>query len=282
MSKKSVILTGIFLGILLIIFLSLSIVIVDETQYAVILRFGEIKKVIEQPGLNFKTPFVDNVVKFDKRYSIYDNPPERVITKDKKTLVVDSFIIWRISNPKTFLESMRTESLALSRLDDIVYSGLRNTLAKLDMDTIVTQERSFLKEVLDFSVNNVKDYGIEIIDVRVKRTDLPLENRNAVFERMKSERQSIAALIRAEGEKEAQRIKSEADKRAAIIKAEALSKAEYIKGTGDASATKIYADAYQKDERFYKLWKTLESYKEIVPGSVIVLSKDMEILQYMK
>lgn len=282
MSKKSAILTGIFLGILLIIFLSLSIVIVDETQYAVILRFGEIKKVIEQPGLNFKTPFVDNVVKFDKRYSIYDNPPERVITKDKKTLVVDSFIIWRISNPKTFLESMRTESLALSRLDDIVYSGLRNTLAKLDMDTIVTQERSFLKEVLDFSVNNVKDYGIEIIDVRVKRTDLPLENRNAVFERMKSERQSIAALIRAEGEKEAQRIKSEADKRAAIIKAEALSKAEYIKGTGDASATKIYADAYQKDERFYKLWKTLESYKEIVPGSVIVLSKDMEILQYMK
>lgn len=282
MSKKSVIITTVFLSIILIIFLALSIVIVDETQYAVILRFGEIRRVIDQPGLNFKTPFVDNVVKFDKRYSIYDNPPERVITKDKKTLVVDSFIIWRISNPKTFLESMRTESLALSRLDDIVYSGLRNTLAKLDMDTIVTQERSFLKEVLDFSVNNVKDYGIEIIDVRVKRTDLPLENRNAVFERMKSERQSIAALIRAEGEKEAQRIKSEADKRAAIIKAEALSKAEYIKGTGDASATKIYADAYQKDERFYKLWKTLESYKEIVPGSVIVLSKDMEILQYMK
>lgn len=282
MSKKSVIITTVFLSIILIIFLALSIVIVDETQYAVILRFGEIRRVIDQPGLNFKTPFVDNVVKFDKRYSIYDNPPERVITKDKKTLVVDSFIIWRISNPKTFLESMRTESLALSRLDDIVYSGLRNTLAKLDMDTIVTQERSFLKEVLDFSVNNVKDYGIEIIDVRVKRTDLPLENRNAVFERMKSERQSIAALIRAEGEKEAQRIKSEADKRAAIIKAEALSKAEYIKGTGDASATKIYADAYQKDERFYKLWKTLESYKEIVPSSVIVLSKDMEILQYMK
>lgn len=282
MIKISMIITIVFLAILLIIFLTLSIVIVDETQYAVILRFGEIKRVIDQPGLNFKTPFVDNVVKFDKRYSIYDNPPERVITKDKKTLVVDSFIIWRISNPKVFLESMRTENLALSRLDDIVYSGLRNTLAKLDMDTIVTQERSFLKEVLDFSISNVKDYGIEIIDVRVKRTDLPIENRNAVFERMKSERQSIAALIRAEGEKEAQRIKSEADKKAAIIKAEALSKAEYIKGTGDASATKIYAEAYQKDERFYKFWKTLESYKEIVPGSVIVLNKDMEILQYIK
>ncbi|MCX7654634.1 MAG: protease modulator HflC [Fervidobacterium sp.] len=282
MTRKLVVISVIVLSVLLIIFISLSVVIVDETQYAVILRFGEIKQVIDKPGLNFKTPFVDNVVKFDKRYSIYDNPPERVITKDKKTLVVDSFIIWKISNPKLFLESMRTENLALSRLDDIVYSGLRNTLAKLDMDTIVTQERAFLKEVLEFSINNVKEFGIEIMDVRVKRTDLPLENRNAVFERMKSERQSIAALIRAEGEKEAQRIKSEADKKAAIIKAEALSRAEYIKGTGDASATKIYAEAYEKDEKFYKLWKILESYKEIIPGSTIIIGKDMEILQYMK
>ncbi|ABS60558.1 MULTISPECIES: protease modulator HflC [Fervidobacterium] len=279
---KAKLITAIFVIILAIIFLALSIVIVDETKYVVILRFGEIRKVITEPGLNFKTPFVDNVVKLDKRYSIYDIPPERIITKDKKTLIVDSYIIWKISDPKLFIESMRTESLALSRLDDVVYSGLRNTLAKLDMDTIVTQEKTFLKDVLDFSISNTKDYGIQVIDVRVKKTDLPAENRNAVFERMKSERQSIAALIRAEGEKEAQKIRSEADKKAAIIKAEALSKAEYIKGTGDASATKIYAEAYSKDERFYKLWKTLESYKDIVPGSVIILSKDAEILQYVK
>lgn len=279
---KAKLITAIFVIILAIIFLALSIVIVDETKYVVILRFGEIRKVITEPGLNFKTPFVDNVVKLDKRYSIYDIPPERIITKDKKTLIVDSYIIWKISDPKLFIESMRTESLALSRLDDVVYSGLRNTLAKLDMDTIVTQEKTFLKDVLDFSISNTKDYGIQVIDVRVKKTDLPSENRNAVFERMKSERQSIAALIRAEGEKEAQKIRSEADKKAAIIKAEALSKAEYIKGTGDASATKIYAEAYSKDERFYKLWKTLESYKDIVPGSVIILSKDAEILQYVK
>ncbi len=279
---KAKLITAIFVIILAIIFLALSIVIVDETKYVVILRFGEIRKVITEPGLNFKTPFVDNVVKLDKRYSIYDIPPERIITKDKKTLIVDSYIIWKISDPKLFIESMRTESLALSRLDDVVYSGLRNTLAKLDMDTIVTQEKTFLKDVLDFSISNTKDYGIQVIDVRVKKTDLPAENRNAVFERMKSERQSIAALIRAEDEKEAQKIRSEADKKAAIIKAEALSKAEYIKGTGDASATKIYAEAYSKDERFYKLWKTLESYKDIVPGSVIILSKDAEILQYVK
>lgn len=268
--------------LLVVLFLSFSIVIVDETQYAVIIRFGEIIKVITKPGLAFKTPFVDTVTKLDKRYTIYDIPPERIITSDKKTLVIDSYIIWRISDPKRFIESMRSESLALSRLDDIVYSGLRNSLAKYDMDTIVTQEKDFLKEVLSFSASNVKTFGIEIVDVRIKKTDLPIENRNAVFERMKSERQSIAALIRAEGEKEAQRIRSEADKKALIIQSQAQSDAEQIKGTGEASATKIYSQAYSQDPQFYKLWKTLESYGDIIPGSVILLDEEMDILDYLK
>ncbi|HCL98821.1 MAG TPA: protease modulator HflC [Fervidobacterium sp.] len=268
--------------VLVVLFLSFSIVIVDETQYAVVIRFGEIVKVITKPGLAFKTPFVDTVTKLDKRYTIYDIPPERIITSDKKTLVIDSYIIWRISDPKRFIESMRSESLALSRLDDIVYSGLRNSLAKYDMDTIVTQEKDFLKEVLSFSASNVKTFGIEIVDVRIKKTDLPIENRNAVFERMKSERQSIAALIRAEGEKEAQRIRSEADKKALIIQSQAQSDAEQIKGTGEASATKIYSQAYSQDPQFYKLWKTLESYGDIIPGSVILLDEEMDILDYLK
>ena len=268
--------------VLVVLFLSFSIVIVDETQYAVVIRFGEIVKVITKPGLAFKTPFVDTVTKLDKRYTIYDIPPERIITSDKKTLVIDSYIIWRISDPKRFIESMRSESLALSRLDDIVYSGLRNSLAKYDMDTIVTQEKDFLKEVLSFSASNVKNFGIEIVDVRIKKTDLPIENRNAVFERMKSERQSIAALIRAEGEKEAQRIRSEADKKALIIQSQAQSDAEQIKGTGEASATKIYSQAYSQDPQFYKLWKTLESYGDIIPGSVILLDEEMDILDYLK
>jgi len=268
--------------VLVVLFLSFSIVIVDETQYAVVIRFGEIVKVITKPGLAFKTPFVDTVTKLDRRYTIYDIPPERIITSDKKTLVIDSYIIWRISDPKRFIESMRSESLALSRLDDIVYSGLRNSLAKYDMDTIVTQEKDFLKEVLSFSASNVKTFGIEIVDVRIKKTDLPVENRNAVFERMKSERQSIAALIRAEGEKEAQRIRSEADKKALIIQSQAQSDAEQIKGTGEASATKIYSQAYSQDPHFYKLWKTLESYGDIIPGSVILLDEEMDILDYLK
>jgi len=128
----------------------------------------------------------------------------------------------------------------------------------------------------------VKTFGIEIVDVRIKKTDLPIENRNAVFERMKSERQSIAALIRAEGEKEAQRIRSEADKKALIIQSQAQSDAEQIKGTGEASATKIYSQAYSQDPQFYKLWKTLESYGDIIPGSVILLDEEMDILDYLK
>jgi len=268
--------------VLVVLFLSFSIVVVDETQYAVIIRFGEIVNIITKPGLTFETPFVDTVTKLDKRYTIYDIPPERIITSDKKTLVIDSYIIWRISDPKRFIESMRSESLALSRLDDIVYSGIRNSLAKYDMDTIVSQEKNFLKEVLTFSATNVKDFGIEIVDVRIKKTDLPIENRNAVFERMKSERQSIAALIRAEGEKEAQKIRSEADKKALIIQSQAQSDAEQIKGTGEASATGIYSQAYSQDPQFYKLWKTLESYGDIIPGSVILLDDRMEILDYLK
>lgn len=281
--NKTVRIVGIAVVIILaVLFLSFSIVVVDETQYAVVIRFGEIVKVITKPGLAFKTPFVDTVTKLDRRYTIYDIPPERIITSDKKTLVIDSYIIWRISDPKRFIESMRSESLALSRLDDIVYSGLRNSLAKYDMDTIVTQEKDFLKEVLNFSATNVKNFGIEIVDVRVKKTDLPIENRNAVFERMKSERQSIAALIRAEGEKEAQKIRSEADKKALIIQSQAQSDAEQIKGTGEASATRIYSQAYSQDPQFYELWKTLESYKDIIPGSVILLDDNMDILNYLK
>lgn len=282
MTRVTTLGTVIFVTIVLIVFLSLSFVIVDETQYAVILRFGEIVKVVTKPGLTTKTPFVDKVVKFDRRKAIYDIPPERIITKDKKTLVVDSYVVWRISDPKRFIETMQTESLALTRIDDVVYSGLRNTLAKLDLDTIVTQERSFLSEVLSFSREKLKDFGIEIVDVRVKKTDLPEENRSAVFERMKSERQSIAALIRAEGEKEAQRIRAEADKKATIIKAQALSEAERIKGTGEASATKIYAEAYSQDPEFYKFWKTLESYKNIIKDSVIILDENMEVMKQIK
>nr|WP_041446618.1 protease modulator HflC [Pseudothermotoga thermarum] len=263
-------------------FLAFSFFIVDQAEYAIVLRFGEIRKVIEEPGLYMKTPFVENVVRFSKKYYIYDIPVEKVITLDKKTLLVDSYAVWRISDPRRFMERLRTVSLALPRIDDVVYSGLRNILAKYEFDDIVTSERLYLKDITDFAKTNLADFGIEVIDVRVKHTDLPQENQQAVFERMKSERQSIAAMIRAEGQREAQRIKAEADKRAAIIRAEAMSESEKIKGMGEAMAAKIYAEAFGKDEYFYRLWRTLESYKTVIPGSIVILDKNLSILEQVK
>ncbi|AJC73837.1 membrane protein [Pseudothermotoga hypogea DSM 11164 = NBRC 106472] len=282
MMKLTIIVTVAIVSILAIVLVALSLFIVDQTQYAIVLRFGEIRKVISEPGLYVRTPFVDNVVRLSKRYYIYDIPVEKIITLDKKTMLVDSYAIWRIDDPKKFLESVRTVSLALSRIDDVVYSGLRNTLAKLEFDDIVTGERQYLVDITDFAKKNLADFGIEIRDVRIKHTDLPTENQNAVFERMKSERQSIAALIRAEGQKEAQKIRSEADKQATIIRAQAMSEAERIKGSGEASATRIYAEAFSKDYEFYKLLRTLESYKTIIPNSVVIVGEDLSILQQMK
>lgn len=280
--KTMVLIFVLILSVVAVLFIGLSFFVVDQTQYAVVLRFGEIRKVISEPGLYVKTPFVDNVIRFSKRFYIYDIPVEKIITLDKKTMLVDSYAIWRISDPKKFIESVRTVSLALSRIDDVVYSGLRNTLAKLDFDDIVTGERQYLSDITEFSKRNLVDFGVDIQDVRIKHTDLPAENQQAVFERMKSERQSIAALIRAEGQKEAQKIRSEADKKATILKAEALSEAERIKGTGEASATRIYAQAYGQDQEFYRFLRTLESYKFIIPDSVILIGEDLTILNQMK
>lgn len=280
--KMAVLISVLVIIAIVVIFLGLSFFIVDQTQYAIVVRFGEIKKVISEAGLYMRTPFVDNIVRLSKRFYIYDIPVEKIITLDKKTMLVDSYAIWRISDPKKFIESVRTVSLALSRIDDVVYSGLRNTLAKLDFDDIVTGERQYLGDVTEFSKKNLLDFGIEIRDVRIKHTDLPSENQQAVFERMKSERQSIAALIRAEGQKEAQKIRSEADKKATVLRAEALSEAERIKGTGEASATRIYAEAFSKDQDFYKLLRTLDSYKSIIPDSTVLIGEDMSILNQFK
>ncbi len=282
MMKLTIIVTVVIVSISAIVFVTLSLFIVDQTQYAIVLRFGQIRKIISEPGLYVRTPFIDNVVRLSKRYYIYDIPVEKIITLDKKTLLVDSYAIWRIYDPKKFLESVRTVSLALSRIDDAVYSGLRNTLAKLEFDDIVTGERQYLLDITEFARKNLVEFGIEIRDVRIKHTDLPKENQQAVFERMKSERQSIAALIRAEGQKEAQKIRSEADKQATIIRAQAMSEAERIKGSGEASATRIYAEAFSKDYEFYKLLRTLESYKSIIPNSVVIVGEDLSILEQMK
>ncbi|QTA38400.1 protease modulator HflC [Thermosipho ferrireducens] len=272
--------TTIVIIVIALIILSLSIFIIDQTEQAVVLRFGEIINTYSEAGIHFKTPFIDNVKKFEKRILLYDIEPEKIITEDKKTLIIDTYALWKIANPQKFIETMRTKALAESRIDDIVYSHIRNVFAKHTFDEIISDRREeFLREVTKLSREDLKDFGIEVVDVRVKHADLPNENIRAVYERMKAERYSIAAQIRAEGQKEAQKIRAEADKKATVILAEAQSKAEQLKGIGEASSTRIYAEAYQQDPEFFEFWRSLSSYNDIFKNGTVILG-DMEILKY--
>ncbi|AEX85680.1 membrane protein [Marinitoga sp. 1135] len=259
-----------------------SMFIVNQEQQAVVLRFGQIRKVVTKPGINFKTPFVDNVVKFEKRLMLYDIEPERIITADKKTIVVDTYAIWRINDPKTFMESMRSVQLALTRIDDVVYSNVRDLVAKYTFEEVLSKKREeMLKEITERSSHNLKDFGIEIVDVRVKRTDLPPDISKAVYNRMMAERYSIAAQIRAEGQRESEIIKAEADKKVKIIISEAKKNAEVIKGTADASVITIYADAYNQSPEFFELRRLADIYNSSMDNNILLLSPDSPILKFL-
>ena len=270
--------------VLLIITYNLFSFTVDETQKAAVLRFGEIIRVVNDPGLHFKTPFVNNVVYLDDRILNYDIQPRDILTSDQKRLTIDNYAIWRVGKPQTFIEANAGSlASAQSRIDDIVYSDLRDILAKHTLDEIVSAKRlDYLHQVTTLSRGKLQAFGIELIDVRIKRADLPNEIEQAVFGRMRSERERIAAQLRAEGEEKAKQITSSADKEREIILAEANKTAETVKGEGDAQALAIYADAYNKDPEFYRFWRSLESYKTALKDRTsIVLSPDSDYLHFL-
>lgn len=252
---------------------------IDETEQAVVLRFGEIRNSITEPGLYFKTPFVDTVRKFDKRLQIYDVDAERIYSRDKKTILMDTYALWKIVDPQKFIETMKSEQIALTRIDDVVYSNVRNAFGKLDFEDIISGQRmDVLDEITKLSARDMADFGLEIVSVRVKRADLPDENRNAVFNRMKSERIQEASLIRAEGDREARKLTAEADKQAQILIAEAQKEADIIIGTGDASALTVYAEAYNQDPEFYEFMKRLEVYEGTLIDGKYILGPSMEFI----
>jgi len=271
--------------VVLIVFYNLFTFTVDETKKAAVLRFGEIVRIVEDPGLNFKIPFIQNVVYLEDRVLNYDIQPRDVLTSDQKRLVIDNYAIWRVGDPKSFIEATggRLNS-AQSRIDDIVYSDLRNILAKNTLDEVVSEKRlEFLKQVAELSRAKLEQFGIVLIDVRIKRADLPTEIEQAVFERMRSERERIAAQLRAEGEEQSKQIRSSADKDAEILLADARKDAEKVRGEGDAQALEIFAEAYNQDPDFYRFWRTLESYRTAFVGDTrIVLSTDSDYLEFIE
>ena len=252
---------------ILVAILGLSTVFtVDETRQVVILQFGEPVKIIKTPGLNFKLPAPVQVAQhFDNRLLEYDVAPEEILSKDKKSLIVDNYVRWRIIDPLLFLQTVQTEPIAKTRIDDIVYSELRRELGTHNMSEIITENRELIMEtVTKQSAAATKPYGIEVVDVRLKRVDLPQNNEQSIYRRMQAERIRQANKFRSEGEEESQKIKASTDKDKTIILANAYKEAEEVKGEGEAKAVDIYARAFSKDPDFYEFYRTLETYKIIL------------------
>ncbi len=272
------------IGILVLValfFLS-TIIMVDETEQIVILQFGKPVRTIKDPGLNWKFPApFQTSNSFEKRLLEYDVPPEEILSKDKKSLIIDNYVRWRITDPLLFLQTVRAVPTAKTRLDDIVYSELRQELGTHDMVEIITETRELIMEkVTKASNEETSKYGIEVIDVRIRRVDLPRENEASIYARMEAERKRQANKFRSEGEEEAQKIRAATDRDKTIILAEAYKKAQQIRGEGEAIALDIYASSYSKDSDFYEFTRTLEIYEKVIDKkTTLVLPGDSKLFK---
>lgn len=281
MKKKNVVILVVVFAAL--IALNMALYTVDETKQVGVLRFGEIINIVEEPGLHWKIPFIWNIRVLEKRLLEYEAASTDIITQDKKYLVVDNYARWRISDLESFLESVIDENAAKNRLDEIIYSDLRTELGKYTYTEIIRDKRQeIMNEVTKLSNSKLSEFGIEIIDVRIKRAELPPEIESAVYDRMRTERNREANLYRAEGDEEARKIRAETDKEATIIQAEAYEKAEQLRGEGDAQALTIYADGYNKDPDFFQFMRTLEAYeKTLKDQTTLVLPPDSDFLKFL-
>ena len=276
-------LLALVLPILTLIGLS-SIFIVDETQQVVILQLGKPVKTIIEPGFNFKLPFpFQEKIVFDDRLLEYDSPPEAILSKDKKSLIVDNYVRWKIVDPLQFLKTVQAIPTAKSRMDDIVYSELRRELGTHDMVEIITQNREEIMDVVTKASNEATlSYGISVIDVRIRRVDLPAENEESIYARMEAERKRQANKFRSEGSEEAQKIRAATDRDKTIILADAYKEAERIRGEGDAEAVQIYARSYSSDPKFYEFVRTLDAYKKVVDDkTTLVLPSDSKLFKLL-
>ncbi len=253
---------------------------VHQTQKALVLQLGEPLPEVYGPGLHFKLPFIQNVVYFDSRVLNYEARSREAFTVDKKAIVLDNYARWRIIDPLQFYRTMRTIPGAQARLDDVVYSQLRALVGAYTLTQVVSSHRAaIMKEVTDKVSELMKPFGVEVLDVRIKRTDLPQENQRAIFERMRAERERQAKQYRSEGEEESTRIRSDADRQRALILAEAAREAQVERGRGDARAAATYAGAYGKSPDFYAYQRWLEAMrKSFKENSKMILTNQAPLL----
>ena len=253
---------------------------VHQTQTALVLQLGEPLNKVYEPGLHFKIPFIQNVVYFDSRVLDYEARSREAFTVDKKAIVLDNYARWKIINPLQFYRTMRTIPGAQARLDDVVYSQLRALVGAYTLTEVVSSHRAaIMKEVTNKVSALMHSYGVEVLDVRIKRTDLPPENQRAIFGRMRAERERQAKQYRSEGEEESTRIRSDADRQRAVILAEAAREAQITRGTGDAKAASVYAQSYNKAPQFYAYQRWLDAMrKSLKENSKMVLANEAPLL----
>jgi membrane protease subunit HflC len=284
MQEKIALIAGIALTLLIVA--SMSLFTVDQRQHAMVFQLGEIKDVVSEPGLHVKWPLIQNVRYFDKRILTFDsNEPERFLTSEKKNVLVDSFVKWRIIDVRQFYLSVGDESRAQTRLTQAVNAGLREEFGKRTLHDVVSGERDRIMEDMRAKADaDARKIGAQVVDVRLKRVDLPLEVSESVYRRMEAERKRVANELRSQGAAEAEKIRADADRQREIIVAEAYREAQRIKGEGDAKSTAIYAAAFGQNPEFYAFYRSLDAYRNSFrsKSDVLVLEPNSEFFKYLK
>ena len=260
-----------------------TLFVVQEVNQAIVLQFGDPKKIITKPGLNFKIPFIQNVVYLDRRVLNLDNPPEEVIAADQKRLIVDAFARFKIVDPLKFYISVGNERVARSRLATIINSRIRSVLGTQELATLLSTDRAVHMATIQNDVNTeAQNFGITIVDVRIKRADLPQANSEAIFKRMQTEREREAKEFRAQGAEMAAKITSTADKEVTVILANANKQSEIMRGEGDGKRNKIFADAFGRDPQFFGFYRAMQSYEKALIGgdTSMILSPDSDFFKF--
>ena len=266
------------------VFMTLSAAfIVDQREQVLVLQFGDPRRVVAEPGLYFKFPFIQRVVRFDKRLLDFDNPPEEVIASDQKRLVVDAFARYHISDPLKFYQTVGTEMALRPRLGSVISSTLRQVLGTSPLQQVVSEKRGDLMlKIRDLVRVEAAAFGIRVEDVRIKRADLPEENSAAIYRRMQTERQQEAAELRAKGAEQAQKIRAEANRQKVVIVAEAERDSEILRGQGEGEMNRIFAEAFGRDPEFFSFWRSMQAYQIALGGddTTMVLSPDSDFFRY--
>lgn len=281
MKTLSLILTAVILWLL-----SLGFFVVDERELAVKFKFGEFERADYEPGLHWKIPFVNTVRKFDRRILTLDAEPERYLTLEKKNVIVDAFIKWRISDVANYYKTMGgDERRAGQRLAQVIKNGLRGEFGKRTIQETISGERAEIMNVITAQIEEqAKQFGIAVVDVRIKRIELPPEVSGSVYDRMEAERSRVAKDLRSRGREASERIRADADRQRTVILAEAYRDSEGLRGEGDGRAAEIFARAFQKDEQFYAFYRSLDAYKNVFnkQEDVLVLDPESEFFDYFK